>query len=111
MVNTKINLCDTCVQDVPNCTCTSIEYGDGVGNDNIVKCDGYQRYYNTGMKTLRFITRIVLLLSAIIIWLVMIAFLVLVKYPVWLLSYLCDMISSWFEWYDRWHTRTYRSLK
>ncbi len=45
-VDTKINLCDTCMNrlDLPNCMPVpgDIEFGDGLGNDNISKCVGYK---------------------------------------------------------------------
>ena len=46
MIDTKINLCDTCVFEIPTCDgCGEnhygIEFGDGFGNDNIIKCPVY----------------------------------------------------------------------
>lgn len=35
------NLCDTCTQNVANCFNKEIEFGDGVGNDNVVACSMY----------------------------------------------------------------------
>jgi hypothetical protein len=37
----KINLCNYCTQEIPTCRNTNIEYGTGVGNDNVIKCDGF----------------------------------------------------------------------
>ncbi len=39
-VDTKVNLCDTCRlrNDYPICCSPDIEFGDGKGNDNIIKC-------------------------------------------------------------------------
>lgn len=37
-----INLCDTCSQEIPTCINDKISYGTGVGNDNIIECDGYK---------------------------------------------------------------------
>jgi len=39
----KINLCDTCVHypDYPYCS-DDVEFGDGVGNDNVYKCGKYE---------------------------------------------------------------------
>ncbi len=39
--DTKVNLCDTCKLDYPACDSPNVEYGDGAGNDNIIKCDIY----------------------------------------------------------------------
>jgi len=44
---TKIDLCETCVFEVPTCTAfnaipSEIEFGNGKGNDNIIKCEGYK---------------------------------------------------------------------
>ena len=39
--DTKINLCDTCIWQIPECEgCGSdeIEFGDGFGNDNVISC-------------------------------------------------------------------------
>jgi len=46
-LNTKINLCDTCQNrpEFPECLPVDndgVQYGDGIGNDNIIKCDSYQ---------------------------------------------------------------------
>uniref|UniRef100_A0A6M3KLS2 Uncharacterized protein n=1 Tax=viral metagenome TaxID=1070528 RepID=A0A6M3KLS2_9ZZZZ len=43
-VDTKINLCDTCTlrNDYPMCCSPDIIFGDGVGNDNIIKCGKYE---------------------------------------------------------------------
>jgi len=42
-IDTKINLCDTCnlYDQFPACTALLAEFGDGRGNDNIIKCDNY----------------------------------------------------------------------
>lgn len=41
---TKDNLCDTCKYSYPECTAdeTDIEFGDGIGNDNICICEVYK---------------------------------------------------------------------
>ena len=43
----KVNLCDTCRYSQPECmndmTVEDIEYGDGKGNDNIIKCTNYDK--------------------------------------------------------------------
>ena len=38
--NTKENLCDTCPKnkEFPTCIPDDIEFGDGVGNDNVIAC-------------------------------------------------------------------------
>jgi len=55
--------------------------------------------------------RVLLLLISIIVWFVMIAFIILVKYPVYMLMYTCDRITDWFDWYDKWYNKVYRQLK
>lgn len=44
MVDTKKNLCDTCINsvDMPMCTSEDIKFGDGYGNDNIIECNNYE---------------------------------------------------------------------
>lgn len=39
--DTKINLCDTCKDCVPECNPEKIEFGDGIGNDNVIDCSKY----------------------------------------------------------------------
>ncbi len=43
-IDTKVNLCDTCNnrQEYPVCSPTDVKYGDGLGNDNIIKCPNYK---------------------------------------------------------------------
>jgi len=38
------NLCDTCTQLIPECNGTKIKFGDDIGNDNVIECDGYIKY-------------------------------------------------------------------
>ena len=40
----KINLCEDCItrKEFPLCMEKYVEFGDGVGNDNIIKCDNYK---------------------------------------------------------------------
>jgi hypothetical protein len=40
-MNTKINLCDSCLNEFPTCQPDRIEFGDGIGNDNVIKCSSY----------------------------------------------------------------------
>ncbi len=41
--DTTENLCDTCViRNMPECIDNKAEFGNGYGNDNIIKCDNYQ---------------------------------------------------------------------
>lgn len=44
MSNTKRHLCLTCTQEVPTCSAKykGIEFGDRVGNDNVVNCNEYE---------------------------------------------------------------------
>jgi len=41
--DTKENLCDTCivVSGIPDCIDKDAEFGNGIGNDNVIKCDNY----------------------------------------------------------------------
>lgn len=43
-IDTKVNLCDTCnlQSEFPTCMEDNILFGDGRGNDNIIKCDNYE---------------------------------------------------------------------
>ena len=42
-MDTKINLCDTCIFCFATCTCDEVEFGDGVGGDNIIECFLYEK--------------------------------------------------------------------
>lgn len=42
--NQSDNLCDTCEFSIADCM-QLVEFGNGIGNDNVVECDGY---YTTG---------------------------------------------------------------
>lgn len=35
------NLCDTCKNQYPSCSGTILKFGNGIGNDNVIKCDAY----------------------------------------------------------------------
>lgn len=39
-IDTKINLCDDCIFSIAECRAKpeDVTYGDGIGNDNIIKC-------------------------------------------------------------------------
>lgn len=37
----KINLCDSCMRDVPTCKGDDLLFGSGVGNDNVISCNSY----------------------------------------------------------------------
>jgi len=39
--NRKMNLCNTCSHEFPSCSGKDIEFGEGIGNDNIISCDAY----------------------------------------------------------------------
>jgi hypothetical protein len=43
-VGLKVNLCDTCISraDFPICSPTDVQFGLGLGKDNIIKCVNYQ---------------------------------------------------------------------
>ncbi len=36
-----VNLCDFCSLALPSCDSVGVEFGDGEGNDNVIKCDTY----------------------------------------------------------------------
>jgi len=40
------NLCETCVFHVPECEPDEgvLEFGDGIGGDNVIACDVYEHY-------------------------------------------------------------------
>lgn len=40
------NLCDSCKFEIPECEPKEglLEYGSGVGGDNVIACDKYERY-------------------------------------------------------------------
>lgn len=44
MEDTKIHLCNTCIYTIPECSvyAEDLEFGDGLGNDNIIKCPKHQ---------------------------------------------------------------------
>ena len=33
------NLCDSCDFEIIYCSCQKTEFGDGIGNDNVIECD------------------------------------------------------------------------
>ena len=39
--NSKLNMCDKCFNDFSSCKPTICEFGDGVGNDNVIACSEY----------------------------------------------------------------------
>jgi hypothetical protein len=42
-IDTKINQCDSCLLHVSDCGAVDVEFGDGVGNDNVIKCNAYKK--------------------------------------------------------------------
>ena len=38
----KAQLCDTCSKEYPKCDSYDIDFGIGLGFDNIVECDAYE---------------------------------------------------------------------
>lgn len=38
---TKIHLCDTCKRESPSCLPRNVEFGTGIGSDNVIKCTEY----------------------------------------------------------------------
>ena len=41
--NSKINLCEFCIFKYPECECNELLFGDGIGKDNIIKCDCFEQ--------------------------------------------------------------------
>lgn len=41
VIDTKKHLCDSCKKTYPSCDCYYIEFGNGQGNDNIIRCDAF----------------------------------------------------------------------
>ena len=39
--NSKENLCDHCFDSFPECKPQVIEFGDGIGNDNVTACTSF----------------------------------------------------------------------
>lgn len=42
IVMKTVNLCDTCTKEVPTCNGKVIQWGNGFGKDNIVRCQTYK---------------------------------------------------------------------
>lgn len=38
----EVNLCDSCCHFQPVCECNNLIFGTGLGDDNIIACDGYE---------------------------------------------------------------------
>ena len=41
-IDTKINLCSTCIHDIPTCK-GKPKFGNGIGNDNVIQCIEYSK--------------------------------------------------------------------
>ena len=39
--NTELNLCDSCDFCIAYCN-QDVKFGNGIGNDNVIECNGYQ---------------------------------------------------------------------
>jgi len=39
--DTKEHMCDSCTLNVPECSPYIIDFGNGFGNDNVIKCSAY----------------------------------------------------------------------
>lgn len=39
--DTKIHLCEKCEQDFATCRPNLVRFGNGKGNDNVIKCSAY----------------------------------------------------------------------
>ena len=48
--DTKQHMCDTCPQQYPNCDPVVLDFGDGYGNDNIIRCSEYTGPYTEKME-------------------------------------------------------------
>ena len=46
--DTKENLCDTCFKrsEIPICTSVDVEFGNGIGNDNVIACSNCLSKYS-----------------------------------------------------------------
>ena len=40
-MKTKANLCNYCAKDFPTCKPDHVEFGNGPGKDNVIKCSGH----------------------------------------------------------------------
>ena len=49
--DTKINLCDSCRYDYPECAASVVCFGDGIGHDNICCCNVYLPQTENGILT------------------------------------------------------------
>ena len=49
-MNNKINLCNTCKLCFADCKAENVEFGDGIGNDNVIKCETYIKEKKTNKK-------------------------------------------------------------
>lgn len=39
--NSKVHMCNYCSNEYPTCNPELIEFGDGIGNDNVIVCSSY----------------------------------------------------------------------
>ena len=50
-ISTKENLCDTCLNSYPSCNPPKdLQFGNGVGNDNIIECKKYVNLVSQSIK-------------------------------------------------------------
>ena len=42
ILHQQLNLCDSCKQHPAECTDRYINFGNGKGDDNVIKCTGYE---------------------------------------------------------------------
>lgn len=47
-IDSEVNMCDYCQNEFPTCDPELVEFGDGIGNDNVTVCSDYipRRYFN-----------------------------------------------------------------
>jgi len=57
--NSKKNICDTCRYCIADCKAENIIYGDGIGNNNVIACDGYIRDETQAMSSISFTGEII----------------------------------------------------
>lgn len=41
ILHEQLNLCDTCKFEIPTCKGSFMEFGNGRGDDNVIKCKTY----------------------------------------------------------------------
>ena len=52
-MNNKVNLCASCTKEYPACDGEELFFGNGVGDDNVISCNGYTTPRNTQSSSMR----------------------------------------------------------